>query len=285
MPVSPLRPHGPLIPRGRLKPTPTKAQTLEHPRGIHVHFDLRPDGRSATLASSASDGPRFRIRGVAGMTSHSPEPAQKATETPLGEPTGDPLADILPELTEEDVAEAMREIPGYLDISPQDFRELYRASATHALARLAGHPMARSLMRVGGPALEPHQYLPEAVRAMAAHRVKSAAVVDRTSKVIGILTETDVLRQLQVSSALGLLARLADEPESIGRCCKGVRVDAVMSTPVHSLRVDATLREMAAAFHRHGGRTMPVVDVSGRLLGILARKDLIHTCGVAGSKG
>lgn len=217
------------------------------------------------------------------MTGHNPESAQDPSEAPLGDPTGDPIADILPELTEEDVAEAMREIPGYLDISPQDFRELYRASATHALARLAGHPMARSLMRVGGPALEPQQYLPEAVRQMAEHGVKSAAVVDRTSKVIGILTETDVLRQLQVSSALALLARLSEEPETIGRCCKGVRVDALMSTPVQTLRADATLREMAAAFHHHGGRTMPVVDVSGRLLGMLARKDLIHTCGVAGS--
>lgn len=219
------------------------------------------------------------------MTGHTPEYTQDPSEAPLGEATGDPIADILPELTEEDVARAMQDIPGFLDISPQDFRELYRASATHALARLAGHPMARSLMRVGGPALEPHHYLPEAVRQMAKHGVKSAAVVDRTSKVIGILTETDVLQQLKVSSALALLARLSEEPETIGRCCAGVRVDAVMTTPVQTLRADATLGEMAAAFHRHGGRTMPVVDVSGRLLGILARKDLIHSCGVAGTGG
>lgn len=218
------------------------------------------------------------------MVHHNPEPTTEHAEAPLGEAIGDPIADILPELTEEDVEEAMREIPGYLDISPRDFRELYRASATHALARLAGNPMARSLMRVGGPALEPFQYLPEAVKQMAEHRVKAAAVVDRTSKVIGILTEADVLRQIKVSSALGLLARLAEGVESINRCCAGVRVDTVMTTPVETVGAEATLRDMAAAFHRHGGRTMPVVDVSGRLLGMLARKDLIHTCGVAGSR-
>jgi CBS-domain-containing membrane protein len=217
------------------------------------------------------------------MATQGPASTDDRTEPPLGESVGDPIADILPELTDEDVAEAMRDIPGYLDISPRDFRELYRASATHALARLAGNPMARSLMRVGGPALEPHQYLPEAVGEMARNGVKSAAVVDRTSKVIGILTETDVLRQLEVASALALLVRLSGEPDSLGRCCARVRVDAVMTSPAETLRADANLREMAAAFHRHGGRTMPVVDVSGRLLGMLARKDLIHTCGVAGS--
>ena len=215
------------------------------------------------------------------MGGHNPEPNQDRTQAPLGEVTGDPIADILPELTEDDIAEAMRDIPGYLDISPQDFRELYRASATHALARLAGNPMARSLMRTGAPALEPHQYLPQVVAQMVNHSVKSAAVVDRTNKVVGILTETDVLHQLKVSSALALLVRLSQDPEAIQHCCSGVRVDAVMTSPAQTLSADATLREMAAAFHRHGGRSMPVVDTAGRLLGMLARKDLIHSCGVA----
>ncbi len=217
------------------------------------------------------------------MPDQAQTPSHDFPEPPLGEATGDPIADLLPELTEADVAEAMRDIPGYLDISPQDFRELYRASATHALARLAGNPMARSLMRTGGPALEPHQYLPEAVAQMVDQGIKSAAVVDGTGKVIGILTETDVLRQLKVASSLALLIRLSEEPEAVRRCCSGVRVDAVMTSPAQTLGADATLPDMAEAFRRHAGRSMPVVDVSGRLLGMLARKDLIHSCGVAGS--
>ena len=218
------------------------------------------------------------------MAGHPMKPTQDHPEPPLAEARGDPISDLLPELTEADVAEAMRDITGYLDISPQDFRELYRASATHALARLAGNPMARSLMRVGGPALEPHQYLPEAIAQMADHGVKSAAVVDATSKVIGILTETDVLRELKVSSFLALLVRLDQEPEAVQHCCARVRVDAVMTGPARTLSADATLQGMAEAFRQHGGRSMPVVDGSGRLLGMLARKDLIHSCGIADSR-
>lgn len=213
----------------------------------------------------------------------SPPPPDRPSQ-PLGEARGDPIADLLPELTEADVAEAMHDIPGYLDISPQDFRELYRASATHALARLAGNPMARSLMRPGGPALEPHQFLPEAIARMAGHGVKSAAVVDGTGKVIGILTETDVLRALEVSSSMALLVRLAQEPKALQACCARVRVDAVMTSPAQTLSVDATLPLMAEAFRRHGGRSMPVVDAGGRLLGMLARKDLIHSCGMAAQR-
>jgi CBS domain-containing protein len=144
--------------------------------------------------------------------------------------------------------------------------------------------MARSLMRPGGPALEPHQYLPDAIARMAGRGVKSAAVVDGTGKVIGILTETDVLRALEVSSSMALLVRLAQEPKALRECCARVRVDSVMTSPAQTLSVDATLPLMAEAFRRHGGRSMPVVDAGGRLLGMLARKDLIHSCGMAAQR-
>ncbi len=194
----------------------------------------------------------------------------------------DPLLDLLPDLAELDVMEAMRDLQGYLDISPGDFQELYHASASHALTRLAGNPMARALMRADGPALVPEQPLTLAVAQLAAAGVKSAAVVDPQDRVIGLLSETDVLLHLGVDSILALLARLGREPETLERCCTGVRVADVMTSPALTLPADATLPAMARAFARHGGRGMPVVDGTGRLLGILARKDLIHAYGAAG---
>ena len=114
----------------------------------------------------------------------------------------DPLMDLLPDLAELDVMDAMRDIQGYLDISPGDFQELYHASASHALTRLAGNPMARALMRAEGPALVPEQPLSVAVAQLAAAGVKSAAVVDPQDRVIGLLSETDVLRHMGVDSIL-----------------------------------------------------------------------------------
>lgn len=204
---------------------------------------------------------------------------------PSAPPDGinDPLMDLLPDLAELDVMEAMRDLQGYLDISPGDFQELYRASASHALTRLAGNPMARVLMRTGGPALVPEQPLTLAVAQLAAAGVKSAAVVNPQDRVIGLLSETDVLLHLGVDSILALLARLGREPEALERCCTGVRVADVMTSPALTLPEDATLPAMARAFARHGGRGMPVVDGTGRLLGMLARKDLIHAYGAAGA--
>ncbi|GAB1393966.1 hypothetical protein MASR1M60_21300 [Rhodocyclaceae bacterium] len=41
-----------------------------------------------------------------------------------------------PELTDEDIIDAMQHIPGYLDISTEDFRVIYHLAWRHAMARL-----------------------------------------------------------------------------------------------------------------------------------------------------
>lgn len=41
-----------------------------------------------------------------------------------------------PELTDEDILDAMQHIPGYLDISTEDFRVIYHLAWRHAVARM-----------------------------------------------------------------------------------------------------------------------------------------------------
>lgn len=41
-----------------------------------------------------------------------------------------------PDLSDEDILDAMAHIPGYLDISTEDFRIIYHLAWRHAMARL-----------------------------------------------------------------------------------------------------------------------------------------------------
>jgi len=41
-----------------------------------------------------------------------------------------------PELTDEDILDAMQHIPGYLDISTEDFRIVYHLAWQHAIERI-----------------------------------------------------------------------------------------------------------------------------------------------------
>ena len=50
------------------------------------------------------------------------------------------------DLKDEDIFEAMKAIPGYLDITPGDFKEVYRLAYPHALERLSRAVTAREIM-------------------------------------------------------------------------------------------------------------------------------------------
>ena len=50
-------------------------------------------------------------------------------------------------LSDEDILDAMRQIPGYLDITTQDFRAIYHLAHNHALDRLFRQVCVGALMR------------------------------------------------------------------------------------------------------------------------------------------
>jgi CBS-domain-containing membrane protein len=58
------------------------------------------------------------------------------TDTTPTDDAGRIDAEHEPELTDEDILDAMQHIPGYLDISTEDFRVIYHLAWRHAVARL-----------------------------------------------------------------------------------------------------------------------------------------------------
>ena len=184
------------------------------------------------------------------------------------------------ELSDDDILDAMRRIPGYIDITTSDFREVYRLAHTHALERLFASIRAGNLMRIGARPLRPDMRMDEAARALVEQGMKSLPVVDDGGCVIGVLTETDFLGRLHADSFLELLLRLVDEPGgTFGHRCHETPVAEAMTAPVVTVTEDASFRQILAAFHAHPGRSMPVTDANGRLRGILLRKDFITKCG------
>lgn len=185
---------------------------------------------------------------------------------------------LAPDLTDEDVFEAMGQLPGYLDITTEDFRALYRLSFEHAMGRLVGRLRARDLMRAKREALAPEMPLVRGAEIMVVRRVKSIPVVDAEQRVIGVLSETDVLRLLGAMTSLELLLQPPDKHASNRRLLHDATVGTVMVRVPVSVTLDADFGAILQAFQGHNGRQMPVVDDIGRLAGVLARKDFIAAC-------
>jgi CBS domain-containing protein len=182
------------------------------------------------------------------------------------------------ELTDDDILDAMQHIPGYLDITSEDFRSIYRLAHRHALERMFVGVTANRLMRGAIEPLQPNTTLDKAARTLADSGYKGLPVVDAEGRVIGILTETDFLKRLKAKNFLELLLRMLDDSFEFTHCCHETPVSAAMTQPAVTVDRDANFPEILEAFRRHGGRSMPVTGADGRLLGLLLRKDFIAAC-------
>ena len=178
-------------------------------------------------------------------------------------------------MSDADIVDAMSHIPGYLDISTEDFRLLHHAAHHIALSRLVGQIRAKILMRAGVPILTADMPMDEAARAIVASGFKGLPVVDAENRLSGMLTETDFLKRFEADSFLELMLRLIGDGGELGHRCHETRVAQAMTRPVVAVQVTADFREMLEAFQHHAGRTMPVVDGRGQVIGLLLRKDFL----------
>ena len=183
-----------------------------------------------------------------------------------GDSRTDPVGADVPEmeLSDEDILDAMRHIPGYLDISTEDFRAIYHLAHRHAVGRLFQDVRADRLMRTGMEPLNTRMSLAAAAQAIARCGYKGLPVVDDQACVIGMLTETDFLRRLKADTFLDLMLRMLDDTFEFTHRCHETPVSEAMTRPAVTVGGDAGFREIMRAFHGHAGRSMPVVG-DGRL--------------------
>jgi len=189
--------------------------------------------------------------------------------------TGDLAGENSPEieLTDDDILDAMQHIPGYLDITTEDFRSIYHLAHRHALERMFVGVTAGRLMRRAIEPLRPEMKMDKAARTIADSGYKGLPVVDADGYVIGMLTETDFLKRLKAESFLELLLRMLEDSFEFTHRCHETDVSAAMTQPAVTVSQNAGFLEILDAFYRHGGRSMPVVGADGRLLGLLLKKD------------
>jgi CBS-domain-containing membrane protein len=183
------------------------------------------------------------------------------------------------ELTDADILDAMQHIPGYLDITAEDFRAIYRLAHRHALERHFKGVTAGRLMRKGVTPIYQKVTLDVAARNLADSGYKGLPVVDDKGCVVGMLTETDFMRRLKAKSFMELLLKLIEDAFEFTHRCHETVVSDAMSKPAIAVESEAGFADIMKAFGQHSGRSMPVLDKDGRLLGLLLRKDFLKLMG------
>lgn len=100
--------------------------------------------------------------------------------------------------------------------------------------------------------------LSDFVKALTEHRIGAAVVVSDDGRVVGMLSERDVVRALAERGAAAL-----DRP-----------VEDVMTREVKTCREEDTLRELAERMTAGRFRHLPVVE-KGRLVGLVSIGDVV----------
>ncbi len=182
------------------------------------------------------------------------------------------------ELKDEDIYEAMRDIPGYLDITPGDFKEVYHLAFQHALERLSRAVTAAEIMTADVVAVHPDTPVAEVAAAMGQHGVSGVPVVEADRRVVGVVSEKDFLSRMGVSEPRNFMSLVAGCLKTKGCVALPIKravARDLMSAPAVTVTPETTVRTIAALLTDRGINRVAVTDPEGRLLGLVSRGDII----------
>jgi len=132
---------------------------------------------------------------------------------------------------------------------------------------------AKEVMEATVLELRPELDLGEAAREMERKGV-SGAPVQQDGKVVGVVSLSDMFRAIGVDpkaiSTSGPWHRYEHVLHESGKT-----VGEVMTRPVHTLPPDAPVSEVAISMRANKINRIPIVEPSGRLVGIVTRDDII----------
>jgi CBS domain-containing protein len=136
-------------------------------------------------------------------------------------------------------------------------------------ARIVG-----DIMRTDVPSVPADAPLGEVLDAVTGTRLNRAIVVDADDRVVGIISDQDLLARLDPGAETGLMAalmrrgRLSPEAKALAR---EVMRGPVVAVPMETLVAEAVQRMLEA---RH--KVLPILGSDGRLLGVVDRADLLR---------
>lgn len=184
------------------------------------------------------------------------------------------------DLSEFDVIAAMKEMQGYIDISPGDFKEVFRIAYAHALRRIMEGRKAKDLMSSPVQCLQADMDLVQAAKFLADLHLSGAPVLDGAGKVVGVISEKDFLLRMGIgryASMMQVLTHCLSNKGCMVMDLRGYFVRDIMSTPPLTAGPETSMAEISSLFTNKNINRLPIVDDQGSALGIVTRSNLVQS--------
>jgi len=145
--------------------------------------------------------------------------------------------------------------------------------------------LVKDLMSENVITISPEESIMDAIEKMAKNNVSGLIVVEN-EKVVGIISESDVIKFLSsgfpeiktpINVTLSILQvlesgiKIMNEMKKIGK----LKVKDLMNKRVFSVKPEDTVLEAARIMSKKDVRRLPVIDENGKLVGVISRTDIL----------
>lgn len=190
--------------------------------------------------------------------------------------TADPSPPARVGVTSSDLDAALKDYGQFLDIGRGDLETILRNAQRRSLSRQAGRTMVADIMTRDVIAIAPEAPLAEALKLLRRHHIKMLPVTDESARVVGIVTQTDLLDKADWNGRgphIGFRQRVRLTMSRV-RAPHGV-VDDIMTTPVTTVEPGASVVDVVLRMTDAGVHHLPVVSPDGQLAGVVSQTDVI----------
>lgn len=183
-------------------------------------------------------------------------------------------------ICDSDVVAALKDLKLNLTITADNLQKIYNAAWRHSQARCASAMCVRDAMTRGVIAVGKFENINNAVKLLAEKNISGLPVVDKDNRVVGIISEADVVsmvgsrRAHTFKEVLGSIVGYPLPERKIGH-----QVGDIMTSPVVTVHPDAEISEAVRLMDGHRIRRLIVVDKDQRLVGLISRSDIVKAMG------
>ncbi len=174
-----------------------------------------------------------------------------------------------------------------LDISRDDLKALLSETQLRAYDRKLADVRCRDIMSRSLVTVEFGTPLQDAWALLRERHIKALPVVDRSSRIVGIITVADFMRAAELDVYEGFDEKLrkliratrssySDKPEVVGQ---------IMTRHVRVAGEQRRLVELLPLFASTGHHHIPILGETGRLAGMITQSDLVAALGRAADPG
>lgn len=187
------------------------------------------------------------------------------------------------EISDEDIEAAFKELKTYIDISLEDFKEIYLHALRHAKDRLLNISVD-SVMTKNIITINKEANINEAIHLFSENKIPCLPVVSDKKRIIGIVTRKDIFAATGIAKGHTLrdiVRHMIGVPTPHHHTVNDKTVEDIMSSPAITIPSGSDIKKAAFKLIEMRINNLPVVDKDNNLLGVISAGDIVnHTGGM-----